>query len=371
MAKQIRLVFIGAGRVNFGGGEGPWNHAARFERIPDVRCVGVADVDLPKAEGALAARRAGPYAEAWAETRAFGDWRQMIEQLRPDAAVVGLTPMTHGHADPPRDIEIGLARAGVAMLVEKPLSNADPAVVAKVADELRAAGAIVSVAYMFRYSAAIQEMRKVLAAAPGGPKVLLARYDCAYSEIASANWWDITRCGGPIVEQATHFLDLARYLCGEVELDSVQVKRIKADDPAGALTDLPAGPDGRPIDIDIPLDRRVPRATLAQWRFQSGAIGSLAHAVLLHDKKYESAIEVWSDGVRCILADPYNDCRLGVRVSGDEETHWRSFDDDSYLAEDQAFIEAVRTGDASGIRSSYDDALETYRLSWQITQAPD
>ena len=58
---------------------------------------------------------------------------------------------------------------------------------------------------------------------------------------------------------------------------------------------------------------------------------------------------------------------LGIRQSGSEETQWESFDDDCYLAEDNAFIEAVRSGLPASIRSSYDDALETYRLSWLIT----
>ena len=33
---QLRIAFIGAGQVNFGGGEGPWNHAKRVEAITHV-----------------------------------------------------------------------------------------------------------------------------------------------------------------------------------------------------------------------------------------------------------------------------------------------------------------------------------------------
>ena len=369
MSKHVTIAYIGAGHVNFGGGEGPWDHASRFERIAGVDCVGIADVDLPRAEAALSARLAGPCAKAWAGAKAFDDWRAMIARVRPDAVVVGLPPDAHGHTDPPRDVEITIAQTGAAMLVEKPLGIADPATVEKVAGSLRQAGAIVSVGYMFRYAAAVAKMREIISAAPGGPRVFMGRYNCAYSDIASPDWWDAARSGGPIIEQATHFLDLARYLCGEVEPGSIQVTRIGAGDAGGELSVMPTDDAGTPVDAKIPVDRRAPRATLAQWRFAGGAIGSLAHGVLLHQQKYESALEIWCDGVRCILEDPYGDCRLGVRGPHSEETHWHSFDDDCYLAEDAAFIEAVRAGDPAAVRSTYDDALETYRLSCLITRA--
>jgi len=367
--RQVSIAYIGAGGVNFGGAEGPWDHASRFESIPGVRCVGVADVDLPRAEAALAARRAGPHADVYAGARAFADWRAMLDAARPQAVVVGLPPHAHGREEPPGDVELQLARRGVAMLIEKPLSVRPPREVAHLAAALRQVGAIAGVGYMFRYARAVERLREVLASAPGGARVFLARYDCAYSEIAKADWWDARRSGGPVVEQATHFLDLARWLCGEVDLASVQAARIAYDQPAGRLADLPASADGRAVDAGVPPASRVPRATLAQWRFASGALGALAHGVLLHGRKYEAAIEVWGDGLRCVLEDPYGRCRLGVRRSGSEETVWESFDDDPYLAEDRAFIEAVRARSAGPIRSTYDDALQTYRLSWRIAHA--
>ena len=364
---RVSLAFIGAGAVNFGGGEGPWDHASRFERIAGVRCVGAADVDEARARAALAARQSGDCGGVWSEARAFGDWRQMVEAVRPDAVVVGLPPAAHGRPAPPDDVEMALARKGIAMLVEKPLGLASPAEAQKVADELARSGALVSVGYMFRYAAAVAAMRDVLAETPGGLRVLLARYDCAYSQIVKADCWDRRRSGGPIVEQATHFVDLARYLGGEVELDSVRAAEIPAGGPVGRLADMPRGPSGQPLDADVPPEHRIPRATFAQWCFAGGALGALAHGVLLHGQRYHAELEVWGDGVRCILADPYGDCRLGIRRGGSEQTEWRTFDDDPYMAEDVAFIEAVRTGSARSIRSTYGDALRTHGLTWRIT----
>jgi len=30
---MLHIAFCGAGQVNFGGGEGPWNHAKRLEQL--------------------------------------------------------------------------------------------------------------------------------------------------------------------------------------------------------------------------------------------------------------------------------------------------------------------------------------------------
>ena len=34
--KVLRVGFVGAGKVNFGGSEGPWDHASRLERIGNI-----------------------------------------------------------------------------------------------------------------------------------------------------------------------------------------------------------------------------------------------------------------------------------------------------------------------------------------------
>ena len=366
MDKIVRLAFIGGGHVNFGGGEGPWDHASRFEQMPGVVCVGVADVDIHRAQDAIGTRQTGLQRKAWANCQPFSDWRQMVQKLRPDAVIVGLPPDQHGHTESPRDVELMLSNLGVAMLIEKPLGFWHPDVLSQVAQALQRGGVLVSVGYMFRYAAAVAKLRAILRDTLLGPCVFTARYNCAYSRINKAAFWDTRRNGGPIIEQATHFLDLARYLCGEVDLDSLQVTRIAADSAQGTLRYMPTDDAGRALDANVPAQYRITTATLAQWRFVSGAVGNLAHGVLLHEDRYEAELEVWADGVRFVLRNPYGDARLGVRLGGCERTEWFDFNDDPYLAQDAAFIEGVRSGSADTIRCTYQDALKTYRLSWAI-----
>jgi predicted dehydrogenase len=364
--RELRIAFIGAGAVNFGGGEGPWDHASRLERIPGLRVAGVADPDVARAEQVLRKRRAPMFRRA----QAYVDAVTMLDDLRPDAVWIGVPPNAHGTTAPDKDIEIQCAARGIHMFVEKPLGAARPAQVRRVAAALAKARVITSVGYMFRYSRAIERMKRILAETPGGAKVFVGQYDCAYSRILKAEWWDVRATGGPIVEQATHFVDLARFLVGDVNLKSVRAAAIAGSSAAGSLCDAPKTRAGRRMDRLAPARYRHARATAAVWTFRSGAVGSLTHATLLHREKYDTQIEVWGDGLRVALVDPYGSPRLLVRRPHSERTEEITFGkDDPYLSEDRAFVAAVRSGNAAGIRSSYADALKTFELTWAITDA--
>lgn len=363
--KELRIAFIGAGGVNFGGAEGPWDHASRLEQIGGVKVCGVADPDTEKARRQLAARESAMYEQA----SVFADYRRMLHEVDLDAVWIGLPPSVHGTTEEDRDVEVECARAGVDIFVEKPLSTAPTTEVSRVADIIGEQNVLVSVGYMFRYSRAVERMREVIQSVAGGARAFVGTYKCAYSNIHKRSWWDMRSSGGPIVEQATHFVDVARYLLGEVESETISGAAVGADEPKGILSDIPQLPEGGNIDRDVPTEFRIPRAVTAGWKFESGAIGSLTHGVVLHGDKYESALEVWGDGVSLRLDDPYGRCSLAMRLPGEEETHVQQFADDPYLAEDQAFVEAVKTRNTDLIRSDYQDALRTYRLTGQITKA--
>jgi predicted dehydrogenase len=310
------------------------------------------------------------------QTRVFGDFHQMLAEAKPDAVFIGVPPAAHAAVAAPYDLELACAAAGVHMFIEKPLAAATPEQLGPVVEKMAQAarqGLVVSVGYMFRYSKAIDKMRQLIAEVPGGLRALVARYHSAYSQIAKRQWWDIRQTGGPIVEQATHFCDLTRLLGGEVDLASVQAVAIDPTSHKAALCDVPHDEAGAPLDQGVPIEYHVPRSTAAVWRFASGAIGSLSHATLLHQAKYESELEVWGDGLRLVLQDPYGACRLLARRPYSERTEviGEYLDDDSYLTEDAAFLAAIRTGDASGIRSTYADAFRTHQFAWAIRRAAE
>ncbi len=369
---ELKLAFIGAGNVNFGGGEGPWDHASRLEKIGGVRFVAVADPDVERATAAVEKRRAGPAGSLWTGCRVFSRWRSMLDEAAPDAVFLGVPPDAHGAPEGDRAMEVECARRGVHLFVEKPLGAGRIEEVLEVRRRLEAAApeTIVGVGYMFRYHPAVDRMREILAERP--PLSFSARYCCAYEEIRKPEWWDVRRTGGLIVEQATHFVDLARWLCGEVDPGTIRARQIRGDDPAARLSRIPVGPDGRSLEESVPGRYRPPRVTTAFWRFESGALGSLLHGALLHGRRYESEIEIWGDGLRLVLEDPYGACRLRIREPGGDVSRVETFDDaDPYMEEDRAFLEAVRRRRPESVRSPYADAFRTYELSCAITAAAE
>lgn len=178
-----------------------------------------------------------------------------------------------------------------------------------------------SVGYMFRYHPAICQMKSILEKHGCPVMGINARYICAYSEMDHPFWWNKAKSGGPVVEQATHFCDLMRYLVGEVYAESISALAVPANDEKskpGFLSQV------KPVNNEANLDCecRIPRLTAAHWLFTNGAVGNLTHAVALHGPKYEAAIEVWADGLRIALEEPYfPECKLRVRIGvfpGDE-----------------------------------------------------
>ena len=175
-------------------------------------------------------------------------------------------------------------------------------------------GVALSVGYMFRYHPAISKMKSILQQHGRPVMGINARYICAYSEMDHPFWWNKAKSGGPIVEQGTHFCDIMRFLVGEVEKKSLSALAIEASDKQsdpGYLSVV------QPINKESSLDSdlRPPRLTAAHWFFAGGAIGNLTHAIALHGPKYEAAVEVWADGLRMALEEPYfPECKLRVRA---------------------------------------------------------
>jgi len=371
---SLKIAFIGAGQVNFGGGEGPWDHATRLEVISKhipITVVGIADPFVGRAEQILAIRqKKEDCGDLWSNVQIFADYVDMLNIVKPAAVFIGTPPLFHGSTFSPRDIELQCVSRNIHMFIEKPISCAGIEDVQQVRNMLckgvEEHGLVISVGYMFRYSKAIQKMKEIIQQY-GPPKAFNARYMCAYSNIAKTEWWDSAKCGGPIIEQGTHFCDLARYLIGEVDMNSIQAICVRDTDPiVGHLSMIPHTVQ----EEAIAPERRAPRVTSAFWKFESGAIGSLMHGVVLHENKYENELEVWGDGYRLVLVDPYDECRLTVRFPRSEKVQEFTFDkDDYYLTEDLVFIESIITKNTTSILSTYEDSFNTYQMTVRIRES--
>jgi len=126
------------------------------------------------------------------------------------------------------------------------------------------------------------------------------------------------------MSQATHFVDLARFLGGDVVSETVSGVCIPAVHPMGELSCIPSVVD----ESTIPPEFRLPRVHSATWRFANGAVGTLTHGLLLQGEAYDTGLEVWCDGLRIAFEDLYDAdrCRIVVRRGSSDEDEVFSFE---------------------------------------------
>ena len=146
---------------------------------------------------------------------------------------------------------------------------------------------------------------------------------------------------------------------------------------AQCLRDTGPGTPGRlarvhpTCEAGTPDAEKIPRVTMATWRFVSGAVGSLTHVVALHGTRTERTLEVFLDGLHLVLVGAQTaKCRLLVRAGdADEHVTYDFGGDDPYESELRAFMRACRSGDAAEVRSPYVDAIKTHEFTMAIRAA--
>jgi predicted dehydrogenase len=301
-------------------------HLRVLTGFSDVQVVGIASRNSDAA---------GPLALA-AGARVFPDYRSMLDDAQLDAVFVCLPP--YAACEP----ALAVADRGIALFAEKPLGiDLDgPAAVAKAIHEK---GVVSCVGYQWRYLEVVDRARELLATHPA--QLVVGSW---LGETPGVEWWiRKDRSGGQIAEQATHIFDLARYLVGEME-------------PTAAV--------GRHVPREAYPNSDILDVTQTSVRFGSGAIGSFTTTSLLA-AAHRVELETISDGLALTLA--VLDHRLTVRLGTDVTTLAPASEFDTpYQLQNRAFIDAVQ-GKPNRIRSSYEDALLTHRLTFAASRFAD
>ena len=290
-------------------------HLAVFSQMPDVTIVGLAGRSAERAKP-LAARYNAPV---------FADTAEMLDATTPDALLICTIPGDHGA------IEQAAIERGIPFLVEKPLA-ANWQTAAHIAAAVEQAKLVTAVAYHWRYHETVAQARAFLE----NRTVALVQGFWLDATPPPAWWSQQAESGGQLVEQATHLFDLARYLVGE----ATQVFGMAARFPrVGSVGD-------------------VDEVSAASVRYASGAIGNFAATCLLTNS-YRIGLHLFGDNFAVEIGE-----RLLVIHENGKRREFHS-QADPFIPEDAAFLQAVRTGDSSGIRSNYADALRTHRLTTQ------
>ena len=316
----MKILIIGSGTY-------AQKHAAILAEMEDVTVTAFCSrtADHASAAAAALADRTGTSVSAYTELE------HALDAEEPDAAVIVVTPNAHG------ETELELARRGVPFLVEKPL-GLDPQTPRRIAEAVANAGLVTSVGFHLRYLDTTAALKAMLRATTP----VLAN-GCWMSTLPPPAWWrHREESGGQFVEQTIHVMDLVRLLFGEARWVSASVS-------TRAIGELHADAD-------------VPDAGAAILRMENGMTVTIVNSCV-----GPASLRVGLEAVTPVALFQFSPDLLTVRR--ERETTQTRPAIDPYRAEDAAFIQAIRTGDASEIRSPYADALKSHDLSMAIVES--
>jgi len=299
----IRLGFIGTGGVAQG-------HMQRLTGMAEVEGVGYVDAMGDRAQAA--AEKFGG--------KAYGSVEAMIGEANLDGVVICTPPFAHGAG-----IEELVCEAGLPFLIEKPVAL-DMQTARQVEAWVKAKDLATVVAYKYRWDDHVNKAREMLA-----DKVIGLVHGDFWGGLPGTPWWRVmAESGGQLVEQTTHIVDMARYLCGEI--DAVQ-----------ALYALRGLQDVENLD--------VPDVGTVNVAFASGAVGNISNTCMLQG---------WGTSGLRVMAKGFTLEVRGNLLSwaGAEGSDSFTQTQDGYMGEDVAFIEAIK-GDRSLINTDYADGVKT------------
>jgi myo-inositol 2-dehydrogenase / D-chiro-inositol 1-dehydrogenase len=306
MASAVRIGFIGCG----GNARG---HMKRVQEVAGAKIVAVCDVveELVTKAGEETA------------SEAYTDHRRLLDRQDLDAVYISIPVYAHG------DPELDTIDRGLPFLVEKPVAR-EMSTARKIEKKVRDSGLITAVGYQLRYAATGDAAREILAGRTIG--LVNGKYWCN-SGVGDPSRWlrQMAKSGGQLVEQATHTVDMMRFLAGEVtEVYCASTSQLLKE-------------------IDCPDFNAV------SLKFANGAVGTLTTSwafaqgwgnANVVDILFEDALLNWTHG------------KLTIYRNGEIEEISKAGP-----GIDEVFVNAVRTGDAAAIRSPYSDAVTSLALT--------
>ncbi len=325
---KVRVAFIGCGGRNH-------VHLDKLMEIENAELVGFCD---------LVIERAQRFVNESGKGKAFTDFKEMVNEVKPDAVFVAVPPDCHG------DIEFFLIDKNIPFQVEKPMAL-DMALAEKINDAINAKGLIVNCAFQDRYQNLTQIMKDYLTG--DKPGHVLASW-CG--GIPRNEWWAIKeRSGGQLVEQNCHLFDQLRYLFGEPE----SVYCVARKD----IVDVP--------NWDCDPRYNVEDCSSALIRFKSGVIANVFTGCYFKDGSASNGITVHCVNSRLDYHlrnsleihdyDKSENERVTVYKRGDEQTG----------IQDRTFIDAVMNNDGSKLLAPYSDGIKSLRLVLACNESMD
>ncbi len=297
-------------------------HAEKLARMDGVNVAAFAATTQEKADEA---------ARGYRDAKGFASITDMLDSRKLDAVYICVPPFAHG------EIESALTERGIPFLVEKPI-GVDAGQPEAILSGIREKSLITSVGYHFRYMDSTAKAKELLQERTIG--MALGYW---MGGMPGVYWWrSMQGSGGQFVEQTTHIVDLLRYTAGEVkEVYAAYGDRIVAGRNEGVT---------------------VPDVGTVTMKLASGAIATISNTCAIPAGDH-SGLNLYTDaGVMEIGGSKLVDKTAGLVSEYQNRTN-------PYDAENEAFLHAVRTGDASRIRSTYEDAWLTHRVTMAANES--
>ncbi len=330
---MIKVGFIGAGGISA-------VHLDYLKNRKDVKIAGLADVNPENAR-----KRQGVYG---GET--FVDFNVMLDRVKPDAVWI-CTPSTVR-----REPLLACAERGIPVFCEKPVERSAECG-RQIAAELRKMKARVQVGYVFRSTPLIRALREAI----GKDRIHLIHsfYACNVSLNMSLPKWfyDKSKSGGALVDQATHNLDLLRFLFGEV-----------AEVRGTATNPVNRKKSGYTIDEILGLI----------LVFRKGIVGVHTHSWVADRWRNELSFSGEKNLYRLNLnagsltSDPAlaAECNIyGGKKKKKAPFQFQQKPGSIYAYENEVFLRQVKSGDWSANPSDYADGLKSLHLTLACDQA--
>jgi predicted dehydrogenase len=274
----LKVGFVGTGGI-------AKRHLGNTAKRDDIAMVGYADVALEKAQSA---------AEQYGGN-AYADFRELYDREQQDVVVISTPPFAHG------EIEEEAAMRGIHFFVEKPVA-VNMELAKRVLTALENADIATQVGYMYRFSEALLRVRELLE----GRAVAMVQAHYYMPGLPPPAWWPyMAKGGGQLVEQATHMLDLGRFLAGEVATVAGQTATVRN------WTDVPA--DYQPEQMrEFSEEFDIPDVTALILQYESGALGTLSCSIVPQGA-WDAGFKLVADGLLVTIDGP------NARWSGEEE----------------------------------------------------
>ncbi|MGB9677835.1 MAG: Gfo/Idh/MocA family protein [Candidatus Ratteibacteria bacterium] len=307
----MKTGIIGTGRISN-------VHINSLKKIEDVKIVSVCDIIEE-----VARKKAYEIG-----CKYYTDYREMIKNENLDCVWI-CTP-----ADTHTEIVLYCIENNLPFFLEKPPALKEDEC-ELVIEKLKTKNIIHSIGFMLRYDPASFKLKEILK----NEEVIF---------ISAEYFWTIPlvdsikskeKAGGQIVDQAIHFIDLIRYVFGEIK--SVYTKGVKGFFPEEKLY---TGDD----------------ASCTIFEFEKGIYGNLLCSYAL----FPEITRHYPPKIRFICKRKlieYSHRKL-IIITKDkyEEFNW---DEDLYFLEDKIYIKSLKTKDTSLIKSDYFDSVKTLKVA--------